>query len=250
MEFARADLGAIPVLRVVPRRLRLGPFESGRDLVKFLGLATVGAMVASVSSVAVWAAFLGAGALVSLVRVRNQTLDDAALGYCRFRWRSSRRSHRVRGAGVVGPGSPGRPRASPSVLAGGIPIAYLPPTELVRLFEAWRSTLDSLERPVGVRVRGERFSPLPFLPRARGADGPERDALDSYRQMVRMLLRPRYHRVVELSMADAPSEPGASDARADIGIEELVGALHRLGIPARRASLEGVREGAYPGGLP
>lgn len=249
MEIADTDLTAIPVLRLVPRRLRLGPFGSGRDLVKFLGLATVGAMLAAFSSLVVWVAFLGAGAMVAFVRVRNQTLDDVAVDYCRFRWRSSGRSRRTRSALVARRGVPDRPSRAPArVRAGGIPTAYLPAAELERLFGEWRSTLGTLGRPVGLRVRGESFSPLAYLPAVLDTGDRERVALDSYRRMVRMMLRHRYHRVVELSVGGASAESGESAAAADAAVEELVGALRRLGIPALRAPIAGRPERPSAGG--
>lgn len=236
MEAASASLASIPLYRLAPRRLRLGPFASGRDLVKFLGIATIGALVAAVSSAMAWLPFLALGVAVSFVRVDAQTLDDYALGYCRYRWRSSPRSRTLSGPEAPTRRTSAAYREPPgSVRAGGIPIAYLPPAELERLFEDWRSALGTLDRPLFCRVLGERFSPLPFLPAVSPPPGPERAALDSYREMIRLLLRHRYRRRVDLLVADRdrPAEPGAPLPRNPF--DGLVDSLGRMGVPARTA---------------
>jgi len=238
MGCAPADLSAIPVHQLTHRRLHLGPFGSGRDLGKFLGLATVGAIVAAVTSAVLWLPFLGVGAMVAFVRVEGRTLDDYALGYCRFRWRASGGSGGPPNGASAGVGRPplldGLARTE--LLAGGIPIAYLPPSDLQRLFEEWRSVLATIDRPFGCRMRGERFSPLPFLPAAHGLPLAEETALQSYRDLVRALLRHRFRRVVELTVGDDPSDrrPGRWELTACL--EELASALERLGIPARTRS--------------
>jgi hypothetical protein len=251
MGFAPADVAAIPVHRLAHRRLRLGPFGSGRDLVKFLGIATVGAAVAAVTSAVVWLPFLAIGATLTLVRVEGQTLDDYAMGYCRFRWRSDFASRRATSA-PPGGRSPGKsPGSSPySIRAGGIPIAYLPPRDLEHLFEEWRATLATLDRPVGCRVRGESFSPLPFLPVSTEATGTERAALDSYQDLVRALLHLRHRRAVDITVwNDRPDgESGAIGLQTQL--EQLVAALERLGIPARIVSAGGDRRATKPGALP
>jgi hypothetical protein len=233
--FAPADLTAIPVYSLAPRRLHLGPFGSGRDLVKFLGAATVGAIVAAVSSAVLWLPFLAVGTLIALVRVEGRTLDDYALGYCRFRWRTSASS----GVGTGGPAPPPHLSGGPddgatSVRAGGIPIAYLPPGDLQRLFEEWRSALSSLDRPVVLRMRGERFSPLPFLPASTAVSPPERDPRQSYRDLVRALLRHRYRRVVDLSVRNDPGNRNSRSLDLRAQVDGLIDVLERLGIPAER----------------
>ncbi|MGC2290055.1 MAG: hypothetical protein WA688_09415 [Thermoplasmata archaeon] len=235
MGFVPADLTAIPVQRLAPRRLHLGPFGSARDLVKFLCFATVGATVAAVTSAVVWLPFLAVGAMVAFVRVEGQSLDQFALGYGRFRWRSS-----TGFPGAAGPSPPAsRISASsrvppPAIRAGGIPIAYLPPSELQRLFEEWRSALATLDHPIGCRVRGELFSPLPFLPVAATPREAERTALESYRELVRLLLRRRYRRVVDLTVWNTPSDTASGRIGREAQVDELVAALDRLGIPAQR----------------
>ncbi len=238
MGCAPADLSPIPVYQLTHRRLHLGPFGSGRDLGKFLGLATVGAIVAAVTSVVLWLPFLGVGAMVAFVRVEGRTLDDYALGYCRFRWRASAGPGGTPNGTSSGVGRPpllgGVARAE--VLAGGIPIAYLPPGDLQRLFEEWRSVLATMDRPFGCRMRGERFSPLPFLPAARSLPLAEGAALQSYRDLVRALLRDRYRRVVELTIGNDPSDRRPAPRELTAYLEELASALERLGIPARTRS--------------
>jgi hypothetical protein len=238
MGFSPADLSAIPVQQLALRRLRLGPFGSGRDLVRFLGIATIGAIVAAVSFAVVWLPFLAIGATVAFVRVEGQTLDEFAIGYCRFRWRSAVGTRQAAGASPLTPRPPRTSSEGPprSIQAGGIPIAYLPPSELQRLFEEWRTTLATFDRPIGCRMRGERFSPLPFLPRSSPRGGAEAAVLESYREMVRLLLRHRHRRVVDLTVWESPSERRESSTVRERRLDALVAALLRLGIPAGRVS--------------
>lgn len=234
MGFARADLSAIRVQELASRRLHLGPFASGRDLVRFLGFATVGAAVAAVSSAIFWLPFLALGVLVSFVRVEGRTLDDYALGYVRFRWRSSptRNSPQI-GSPRLFPASGVSGDRAPAIRAGGIPIAYLPPTELQRLFEEWRATLTALDRPLSLRMWGERFSALPFLPTTTRVREGERQALDAYRELVRLLLRQRHRRVVELTVGEGVADLAARTVRRNSQVDALLSALGRMGIPAK-----------------
>jgi hypothetical protein len=240
MGFSSIDLNAIPVQPLVDRRLRLGPFASGRDLVRFLGIAAAGAVVAALSSALVWLPFLAVGTLVAFARFEGQTLDDYAVGYCRFRYRASAGSARpIARAGRSGERSRSNSSigsAAGRIRAGGIPIAFLPPTELERLFGEWRSTLASFDRPIGFRMRGERFSPLPFMPAAGSWNGPEGEVLESYRGLVRELLRHRYRRVVDLSVWESPAERNESSRARESRLDDLVAGLTRMGIPAWKVS--------------
>jgi hypothetical protein len=244
METASEYLSAIPVHRLVPRRLHLGPFGSGSDLVKFLGLAMVGAAVAATTSLLLWLPFLGVGLLVALVRVEGRSLDDYALGYCRYRWRtaSSPAPGTVRRAAPTGSQ---RAASVTGIRAGGTPIAYLPPGDLQRLFEEWRSALNALDRPVGGCMRGEPFSPLPFLPPSGVGPVEERAALDAYRELVRLLLRHRYRRVVELSVAPSATDSEPESAGLRVQLDGLLSMLERVGISAEGAVVD-APPGAHP----
>lgn len=251
MAFAAADPSAIPIYPLVHRRLRLGPFAAGRDLVKFLGFALVGATAAAVTSAVVWLPFLAIGALVAFARVEGRTLDDYLLGYCRFRWRSSVRRPGIARQDLRG-ARPDAPRRTPSptIRAGGIPIAYLPPRELRRLFEEWRSILTALDRPLGWRVRGEVFSPLPFLPSLRNPVPEERPALESYREFVQLLLRNRYRRVVDLTFWNDPNDEGPAAITLQAQSADLLEGLERLGIPVQQFPTDRVRGGSSAGRPP
>jgi hypothetical protein len=237
MEFAPTDLRAIPIHQLSSRRLHLGPFGSGRDLAKFLCIAVIGAVVAAVSSAVLWLPFLGLGAMVAFVRVEGRTLDDYALGYCRFRWRAVVMSSRSSSDSPSGrPSLRGEGRAPSSIRAGGIPIAYLPPVDLQRLFDEWRAILTAFDRPLGFGMRGERFSPLPFIPAFQSPDEGERAAIESYRELVRLLLRRRYRRVVDLTVWNDPFVRDSRTVALDADVAELLSALERLGVPAHPVS--------------
>lgn len=232
MALASADLSAIPIPRLTSRRLHLGPFDSGRDLVKFVCMATLGAAVAAATSVVVWLPFLGLAAVVAFVRVEGRRVDDYAIGYCRYRWRKSARSSgRADGDACVGTADRNAADSSPCVQVGGIPLAHLPPAELERIFGEWRSALTALDRPISYRMRGERFSPLPFLPPSIRVQEPERAALAAYRQLVRALLRNRFHRVVDIQMGENPSPDGSRSIGAEVQMDDIAAQLARLGVP-------------------
>lgn len=250
MALAPADLSAIPIHPLVHRRLRLGPFASGRDLVKFLCFATVGATAAAVTSAVVWLPFLAVGALIAFARVEGQTLDDYAVGYFRFQWRSAG-SHRLSRSASRGSRLSGSSRHSaPSIQTGGIPIAYLPPRELQHLFEGWRSTLAALDLPIGWCMRGEAFSPLPFLPSPPDPLPEERDALESYREFVQVLLRNRYRRVVDLTLWSDPGAEGPAAINLQTQLANLEAALERLGIPVQQVRTDGRYRPSTSGGSP
>jgi hypothetical protein len=233
---ASSDVSAVPILRLIPRKLRFGPFGSGRDLVKFLCTATVGAAVAAVTSAAVWPIFLGVGILIALPRVEGQTLDDFAVGYCRFRWRSAVGSQSLPKSPGPAPSRSKTPgKATASLCSGGIPIAYLPPQEMQRLFEGYRAALGSVDGPVAFRAGGERFSPLPFLPATQSLAAREQAVLDSYRDLVRTLLRNRFRRRVDLTLWNDPAGGSSNEIALKAQLDELWEALGRLGISTRRA---------------
>lgn len=251
MGFVPPDLAAIPVHQLAPRRLHLGPFMSGRDVVKFLGVAATGAIVAALSWAVLWLPFLVLGAVVAFVRVEERTLDDYALGYVRFRWRSSGSPRRTTaGARAGAPLAEARTGRPPSIRAGGIPIAYLPPGDLQRLFEEWRSALSALGHPLAGRMRAEPFSPLPFLPDVGRSKGGDHNALESYRELVRTLLRHRYRRVVDLTAWPNRSEPESKTFVLGANHSELVSTLERLGIPTEDTAADDGTPGPTLGGRP
>lgn len=237
MDVPALTLSSIPIHQLSGRRLHLGPFGSGRDLTKFLCFAIVGAAVAALSSVFLWLPFLGVGLAIAYFRVEGQSLDDYALQYCRYRWRTDvvprGRSH----APSARTKSEGGERSGLSSLrTGGIPLAYLPPADLERIFEQWRSVLSAVDRPLSCRMRCERFSPLPFLPAFADAGEGESGAQHAYAELVRSLLRNRYRRVVDLVLWSDPTDPHFEDAGPDAPITDLAEALERLGIPTARVS--------------
>lgn len=218
-----AYLGEIPVVPLAERRLHLGPFDSGRTLATFLCAAILGAIVAAATSAVVWLPFLGAGALLAFVRLEGQPLDEYALGYCRYGLRT-----RLGGA----PGRDYQPRGPPhrsdeGIRARGVPVAYLPPEELQRLFEGWRAALVALDTPVAIQVSAERFSPVPYLPARGSMTAPDHAAQRSYRELVRLLVGSRLRRKVDLRVG----RDGGDHETAVVGLLE---ALQRLGVPAER----------------
>ncbi len=239
------------------RRLRLGPFPSAHDALKFATWAAVGALVAAFAGAVYWLPFLGGGFLIAVYRHDGKSLDEAITDRCSFHLRAI--VGRPRGHGAAVPphvGAVARVGADALVAvirAGGIPVAFLPPLEARRLFDGFRELLARLGDGLYLFVGVEAIEPGPFRP-APGLPGvPEAAARDGYREMVTLLCRRRYRRRVLLVVFErgtAATVAGRLEARAATAIEELA----RLGVPAERLRdrplQRALREIGWDGGRP
>ncbi len=226
------------------RRMRLGPFPTARDALKFAAYAAVGGSVAAVAGVAWAIPFLGAGFLLSVHRGDGRGYDERFGDFLTFRWRSHP-SARPLGAAraAAGPSGPFL-TAVPGhlvaiVAARGIPIAFLPPSDARTLFEAYRELLRNLERGIVVQMGVEPLGERPFLPVGRPPDSgrPEDAARRGYGEMVRLLCRRRYRRRVLIALWE-PSAPDAS-VRLEASVRQVGEGLARLGLACER-----LRDGA------
>jgi hypothetical protein len=231
------------------RRLRLGPFPSARDALKFLAYAAVGALVAALGSPLLGLVAIVVGFAAAVVRVDGQGIDRQALAFLRFhlgyaRW--------VRGMSPgptsnfarrgLAPGADGRFVAV--LRAGGTPMAYLPPHEIARRFELFRELLRSGN---GELTLFASLAPMRATPVTPGplADGrPDRAARDGYAELVRLLCARRQVRRVDLVLASARvGSDGIADLEVRVG--SLLDRLAALGVPAvrltRRALLDVTR---------
>ncbi len=242
---ASADDGPpiVPLPERVDRPLRLGPFPSARDALKFLAYAAAGALLAVVVS-----PWLGLGAValgfgLAVARIDGTPLDRRALAILRFHLAAPPKRMPVnRGPasalarrGIV-TAEDGRYVAV--VRAGGAPVAYLPPAELARRFDRFR---ELLRAGPGELVFRASFAPMragPVLPEDIPPDRVDRAARDGYADLLRLICGRRSVRQVDLAVA--ASRPGANGIdELEIRIEGLLERLATLDVPARR--LRGAR---------
>jgi hypothetical protein len=248
----------IPVPERLDRRLRLGPFPSGREAVKFVTAAAVGAVVSLV--VEPWAGLpiIAVGAILALWRPDGEGLDERLLAVARWALRRSVGEARLTTA-TRAPGNgqatlllPDGRRAA-VVRTAGVPLAFLPPADLARQFELYRELLRSVE---GGLISSSTAVPIhagSVLPTEIPLSEAERGAEEGYRELVSLLCRRRSVRRVLLALAqDTPGVegPGRLEAAtqllqerlADLGVRSerlrdrpLADAARRLGL------IEGVR---------
>lgn len=241
------------------RRLRLGPFPSGRDAVKFVVAAAVGAIVSL--ALAPWAGLpiVVAGALVALWQPDGEPLDERALAVVRW---SVRR--RARGAPTMSmaAGTADRSttvlhlpdgRSAAVVRTGGVPLAFLPPTELAGQFDRYRQLLRAVDAGMIVLTTSAPIYAAAVLPREAPSTAAERSAEDGYRELVTLIARRRSVRRVFLAVVQDASAPEAArwldsavdllrERLADLGVRSerlrdraLADAARRLGFPGAEA---------------
>jgi hypothetical protein len=242
--------GVAPLVIALPeridRKLRLGPFPSAHDAVKFVGYAAIGALVAAISTPLLWLPFLGFGLLVSIPRFEGRAFDTRLRDYVRWRLRrravegpaknskdSGRAEARVPGTTIrLGPD-----RHAIIVEAHGVPAAFLPSTDRRRLFERYRALLRALDGSFFVSVGVEALDPRPFLPKKAF---PRRDPTDGpragYTEMVRLLCRRRFRRRIRWLLWTPDGTP-AGFAEVEGRTQTLQNHLTQLELDHRR--LEG-----------
>lgn len=235
-----ADRDGLPWV-VVPerldRRLRLGPFASGRDAVKFVTAAAVGAVVSL--AVQPWAGLpiVVAGAVVALWRPDGEALDERVSAV--VRWAARRATAEAPLTAIrpspAGRGTVTRPdgRRAAVVRTGGVPLAFLPPTELARQFELYRELWRSVEGQLIVVAGSAPIHAGTIVP----GDGPlpegERAARDGYRELVSLLARRRSVRRVHLALSEEMH--GAEGLRRlEAAVDLLSERLADLGVRCER----------------
>jgi hypothetical protein len=221
------------------RRLRLGPFESGRAAVKFVTAAAVGAVVSL--AVEPWAGLpiVVGGAVVALWRPEGEGLDDRLLSVARWTLRRSSPDRRM--TALPGPGTPGAhsrlrlPNGRDAVVlrTAGVPVAFLPPAELARQFDLYRELLRSVAGGIIVVATSAPIYPDAVLPSALPVAEDERPARDGYQELVSLLARRRsVRRVLWVLAQDLPGVEGARRLEAAAGL--LRERLADLGLRSER----------------
>ena len=207
----------VAVPRPVDRRLHLGPFPSARDALKFAGYAAAGLVAIPLAGPVAVVPFAFLGFVVAVHRREGRSPDERVLGYLAYRWRrrfpgSSRPTAGVRSPTAARTMRVGSGRLAGAVLAGGVPVGYLPPSDARALFEATRRWLASLDGPLYVVVRSGAVDPEPFVPDpSTDPETPDAAARAGYVDVVRLLLRRRRSRRVALVLWE-PADPAGATA--------------------------------------
>jgi len=228
------------------RRLRIGPFPSARDALKFLSYAATGALLTPFTLPYLWLPFLGVGFLVSVWRPDGRAIDVRALEYLAWRVRGTFPEATVsdppprvdlRGGRLRLPHG----RYVAVVRALGVPLAYLPPEELARRFELFRTLLrrsgSSLSWLVGLEpIRGSDVAP------PRDPVGPaDLEARAAYAQLVELLCRRRSLRRVYVAVATSDTRPTTSN-EIDRRTKDLMTGLSELELKPSRLTGRALRD--------
>jgi hypothetical protein len=220
------------------RRLRMGPFPSVRDALKFATYAAVGAIPAALVAPIWWIPFLGGGFLVAIFHPEGKPADERVGEFVAYHWR--RGTQRAE----VSKGRRGGPGPGPTVAVGGAalaavldvpgtPVAFLPPADSRALFDRFRDLLNALEGGLYIVAGIEPIVTSPFQPAAEPAPrAPEARA--GYAEMVRILCQRRQRRRV-LVVVWVRRGAGAEE-KLERSVRAVTDHLGRLGLPAERLS--------------
>jgi hypothetical protein len=220
------------------RRMRLGPFPSARDALKFVTYTAVGAVLVPFTSPYLWLAIVAVGFAVAVFRPDGEGLDDRVLAIVLWRLRSQGAGHAMtarastpaarQGLLAIGPG-----HYVAVVRTGGTPVAYLPPVELAQRFESFRELLRSVGGTLAFLVTSTPMRPAPVVPRLPDAPRADRTAAAGYAELVELLCRRRLIRRVDLVLGtEHPGPNGLSDL--EVRVSTLIDRLTALGLRGTR----------------
>ncbi len=186
----------------VDRRMRLGPFPSVRDALKFLCWAAAGAVLATWLPLGFWLPFPIVGFAVAVGRVDGESADERMVRWVRFRWIRLRPGVGVspravpRVQGPIARRSDGRYLAA--VRTDGVPLAYRPPDDLAGLFDRFRDVLRGVSGALVLRAYSVPVDAAPMLPRTADGAPSLAPARAGYTELVRVLCLRRRARRVDL----------------------------------------------------
>lgn len=224
----------VPLPQPTGRRLRLGPFPSTREALKFVTYAAVGGVVAGLVNPLAWLPFVGAGFVLATYQPEGRSLDGRAADYVRWRWRCHGGGSSDYRATVRGPfarTSDGRMLAVLS--AGGAPVAFLPAENARRRFDRYRQLLRSLSDRVYLRVGVEPLLEGPFRGRGGASGDPDAGARAGYAELVRAVCRRRFVRRVDVILF-APSGGLSDRSRLESEVVAVRQSLEEMGVTSRR----------------
>ncbi len=248
-----AGADGLPVVALperIDRRLRLGPFPSAQDALKFLCYAAAGAALAELASLPAGLAVVAVGFVAAVWRPDGRSWEERLLAF--LRWQG----HATAGGILLSGLRPGRSARSgllelgPAdhvavVRTGGIPITYLPPSDLARRFELFRELLRATDGRIAFLATLGSIRTAPFLPAPEDRRSEEAPARAGYSELVGLLCRRRFRRKIYL-VVGVGSGGAEARARLETEIVSLEERLTNLGLrPVRlrgRGLIEAARE--------
>ncbi len=227
-----------PLVVTLPERLdrplRLGPFPSARDALRFLTYAAVGACLAPFVPAGLWLGVVGLGFVSSVWKPGGETVEGRAARAVSWELRRLRGGRGMTPADLPEPSHRAHLTLDSGarvavVRAGGLPLAYLPSAELARRFEQFREIVRGLD---GGFVLHATLAPIhagPFVPVGQAPGGADRAARDGYRELVRLIARGRSVRRVYLAVGcTSPGSEGVG--RLEANVAALMERLAALGL--------------------
>lgn len=230
------------------RRLRLGPFPSARDALKFLTYATSGALLAPFVSPYIWLPVVGIGFAVAVWRPEGQAVDERAFAFASWKLRrlrpegpmTARRANSVARSGFLrlGPG-----RYAAVLRSGGTPIAYLPPAELARRFDLYRELLRGMDGSFALVSTLVPLRAGTLRPASGATIGADAEARAGYSELVDLLCRRRRARCVYLLVGTDTAGPD-SIGNLEGKVASLLERLSSLGLEPVRLRDRGLANAA------
>ncbi len=214
------------------RTLRLGPFPSGRDALRFVTYAAVGACLAPFVPTYVWLGIVLVGFALSVWKPSGETAESRILRFASWEFRrigGGRSMNSMQGVGSVRRGHL-RLRSGlyvAIVRAAGLPLAYLPSAELARRFELFRELLRGIDGGFALFASLAPIHARPFAPAEPAPAGAEGEARAGYRELVELIARGRSVRrvFVVVGSADAGLEGVGRLEATTATLLERLGAL-------------------------
>lgn len=239
----------VPIPERVDRRLRLGPFPSALDAIKFLCYAAAGAVVGEFLDLPAGLLLAGAGFLAAVWRPDGWAWDERALAYLRWKWRAvapgSLMTEGPAAALVRGDRLEIAPSDPVTVLrTGGIPITYLPPAEIARRFELFRELLRASEGRLAFFATLGSIRSAPYLPSKSDPRAPDTEARAGYSELVDLLCRRRFRRRVYLVVGLGGAGGGAPIPRLETVTASVTQRLVALGLRPSRLKDRGLVDAA------
>lgn len=236
------------------RRLRLGPFPTGRDALKFLAYTALGVSLAPSSVPLLGAPLILVGFVVAVYKPDGQAIDERLVVFLRYALRRrrsgaspvSRRARARIGEGSLLTLDDGR--SASVVRTAGTPLAYLPSEELARRFDLFRGLLRSVEGELWLRADSVPIFREAVTPAGPSLTTAEEPARAGYSELVALLCRRRAVRRVHVVLL-----AGAASLDAVPRLEAVTHAvlthLAALGLRAERLHGRDLRDAASRLGL-
>jgi hypothetical protein len=243
--------GGPPVIGLperLDRRMRLGPFPSARDALKFVTYAAVGGLLSPFASPWVWIPVVLAGFAVAVWRPDGRAVDERAFTFVSWRLRSVGTRGAVRE-------TTSRPLVRQGLLqlashryvavvrTGGTPMAYLPPNELLRRFELYRELLRSMDRSFTFLATTTPIRSQAVRPGTVSIGGEEAQAVSGYSELVSLLCHRRFLRRVYFVIGTLEADADAI-GRLEGRVANLVERLGALGLRPTRLRDRALAEAA------